>query len=134
MTLPHLAFKNALLKPFKEFGFLGGMSHLFPLHGPAINLPLLQTSLFPYCLALLCIRHTNLCSITNSLTNQGISRCRVGFPSLHDQPPTGQMAKTRIGVSLHQSPYSPSRCPWQLFSGRSQVYCTFTEDKYLFTV
>lgn len=28
--LPHLAFKNGLLKPFEEFGVEGGTNHLFP--------------------------------------------------------------------------------------------------------
>ena len=52
--------KKALLKPFREFGVLGGMSQPFSLHDPAVNLSLLQIPMFRYCLASLCIGHVNL--------------------------------------------------------------------------
>ena len=47
-TLPHLAFKNALPKPFRELEAFQGMRRLVSLHGPAINLPLLQTPTFQF--------------------------------------------------------------------------------------
>ena len=37
---------KTLLKPFGELRVLGGMSHLFSLDVPAINLSLLQTPMF----------------------------------------------------------------------------------------
>jgi len=42
MPLPHLVFKNALLKPFAEFEVLGDVSHSLTLLGCAINLSLLH--------------------------------------------------------------------------------------------
>ena len=57
MPLPHLAFKIALLTPFEEFEVLWGMSHPISLHGPAINLSLLQTLTYSSCLPLLCPAH-----------------------------------------------------------------------------
>lgn len=40
--LPHLAFKSDFLKPLGEFGVWGGHKLPVSLHGPAINLSLLQ--------------------------------------------------------------------------------------------
>ena len=46
MAPPHLVFKNALLKPFREFGFWGEYEPPVSLLGPVINLSLLQTPMF----------------------------------------------------------------------------------------
>ena len=43
-----LAFKKALLKPFRELEAFQGKSHLVSLHGPAINLSLLHTLTFQF--------------------------------------------------------------------------------------
>ena len=48
--LPHLAFKGALLKAFREFVLFKAWATV-SLHGPAISLSLLQTQMFPYGLA-----------------------------------------------------------------------------------
>ena len=69
MPLPHLAFKNALLNPFEEFGFAMAI-YPFSLLGPAINISLLQTPVFDIsvCLASLGVRHMNLCLVAMMLS------------------------------------------------------------------
>ena len=46
---------------------LGGHKSPFSLFGPAINLSLLQTPVFRYYLASLCVGHRNLCSLMSIL-------------------------------------------------------------------
>ena len=48
MHLPQLAFKSALLKPFKEFRDLGAQVTCFLVFGHAINLFLVQTLMFQF--------------------------------------------------------------------------------------
>ena len=45
---PHLAFTNALPKPFGELEAFQGKNQLISLHGLAINLSLLQTPTFQF--------------------------------------------------------------------------------------
>ena len=54
-----LLLKVLCWNTLRSLGFGG---HQLPVssHGPAINLPLLQTPLFQYCLASLCTRHTKI--------------------------------------------------------------------------
>ena len=71
LTPASLAFKIALLKPFWEFGFFGaGTTHLF---GWPCNKPFLAPNFnVLVCLALLCRKHMNLCSLT-------LSHCSLFF-------------------------------------------------------
>ena len=59
LLLPHLVFKNGLLKPFGELRVLWCMSHPFSLHGQAMPNPNVLL-----CLASLCTRHMNLHFVT----------------------------------------------------------------------
>ena len=63
VTIPQPAFKNVYLKSFEEFKDFWAQPPVF-LKGPEMNLSLPQTPKFCYYLALLCIRHRNLHSIT----------------------------------------------------------------------
>ena len=58
--LPHLSWQRALLKAFGEFGVFKARATCL-LSWPSINLSLLQTSTFWYCLTSLCAGHTDLC-------------------------------------------------------------------------
>ena len=65
MSQPHLSYKRAFLKAFRDQGFLGRESPVFLLcKGSAINLCLLQAQTFRHCLASLYVGHMDLCSIT----------------------------------------------------------------------
>ena len=57
--LPHLSWQRALLKAFGEFGVFKARATSL-LSWPSINLSLLQTSTFWYCLTSLCVGHTDL--------------------------------------------------------------------------
>ena len=46
--LPHLAFKKALLKSFRELRIFEGHEPPISLHGPATKLSLLQTLMFQF--------------------------------------------------------------------------------------
>ena len=68
MSWSHTLCPTSLTWPFNMLcwnssGVSGGMSHPLSLHGPAINLSLLQTPTFWYRLASLYVGHTDLCSI-----------------------------------------------------------------------
>ena len=75
---PSPAFKNALWNISRSLGPLEDMSDMFSLPGPAINLSLLQTQMFQYCLASLCIRHTDFCLVTLS---RDPSTMRTSWPA-----------------------------------------------------
>ena len=68
MPLLRLASKMLCYNPSESLRF---WRHKPPVswHGPAEKQSLLQTSTFQYCLAALCIRHTQLHSITNPGTH-----------------------------------------------------------------
>ena len=57
--------KDGLLETFQEFEALWDTTHLCSLFGPTVNLSLLQTPTFCYCLASLCIRYRNMHSVTD---------------------------------------------------------------------
>ena len=55
--------KNALQFQLGEFGIFWGPKPPVSLHGPSINLYLLQTQTLRFVLASLCVKHTDLCSV-----------------------------------------------------------------------
>ena len=137
--LPHLAFKNALLKPFGDFEVLGGMSQPFSLLGPAVNLALLQTPTFRFVWPHW-VRHTSL-RYNKQGWGQGegneapgtthLRRCSLLGPatehlanSAPHSPHLSPEAKAAAGRHLHVSrcePKSPPgtellRAPWLVLS------------------
>ena len=64
MSLPHLAFESALLKLFGGVLFFFGHEPPVSLCGSAINLSVLQTLTFQYCLASLCAGYTDFSLVT----------------------------------------------------------------------
>ena len=70
MPLPQLAFKNALLKPFREFRVFWHKTPFFLAR--LCNKPFSAPE--SVCLALLCVGHTNLCWVT-----RGGSRREAGY-------------------------------------------------------
>ena len=76
--VPHLPFKNALLKPFIYPVTDPDLQPTFSLYGPAVKLSLLQTPMFWY-LASLYLRHM---SSLPSCNDSDFSR-KVWLPSLH---------------------------------------------------
>ena len=78
--LPHLAYKMALWTAFRKFwSFFKARA----THGSAVNSSLLQTLMFSYCLASLCIGRMDLGSVTISphITGKGIFPYKILFLS-----------------------------------------------------
>ena len=106
--LPYLAFKNTCPNPLGILEF-GRQELPISLHGPTINLALLQTLTFPYCLASLYIRHMNLLSVTILARQPRVcahSRSTPATESPFSESPEAAGAHLLQGPGRH--------CPWEV--------------------